>query len=115
MPTHTLTLDKDIICVWKNTVYIFEKSSSLAIGYLKHYMKIKEIKFKTKKDLYNYICKQTSSVIIFLDNKLPNINLNNARAGGMKKLKYIVEDICYINALKPIKSFQYKLDGVIYN
>lgn len=142
-PTHTLTLEKDIICVWNKNVYIFEKSSSFAIGRLKYYMKLKEIKFNTKKDLYNHICKQTSSVIIFMDNKKPDIDFNNKTVGNMKKLssyrtgikclfeikviylklsnkisknlKYIVDDICEINAVKSIKPFRYKLDGIIYN
>lgn len=41
-----------------------------------------------------------------------NLKLSNKIS---KNLKYIVDDICEINAVKSIKPFRYKLDGIIYN
>lgn len=138
-----MTLDKDAICVWNNNVYILRKSSFFAVGRLKYFVKFEEIKFKSRDCLYDFICKETSSTLLFMDNRIPSIGLNNDSVGDMKKLnsyrngikclreidviylnlylsdkvkkklKYIVDDICYIAAFKLLKPFKFNIEGIL--
>ena len=85
-PTHTLEMEKDIYCVFNNTVLIFDKSAYIAIGYLKYYVKLKQLKFNNKNKLNTYISNLTNVGIIFLNNNIPNIEFNNNQYGGMDKL-----------------------------
>ena len=136
-------MDRDIICVFNNTVLLFDKSAYIAIGYLKYYVKLKQIKFNNENNLNTYISNLTNVGIIFLNNNIPKIKFNTNQYGGMdklvsyrtnnkflddieviyintsisnnikKKLKYVMDDIVQMMALKSLKPFVMNVDAFL--
>jgi len=142
-PTHTLEMEKDIYCVFNNTVLIFDKSAYIAIGYLKYYVKLKQLKFNNKQKLHSFLSNLTDGGIIFINNEIPKINLKVNQYGGMNKLysyrtkrrflddieviyintsmsnkiksklKYVMDDIVQMMALKSLKPFRMNINAFL--
>lgn len=143
MPTHTLEMEKDIYCVFNNTVLIFDKSAYISIGNLKYYVKLEKKVFNNKQKLHLFLSNLTDVGIIFLNNEIPKIKLKVDQYGGMdklfsyrtnkrflddieviyintslsnkikSKLKYVMDDMVQMLALKTIRPFRMNIDAFL--
>lgn len=84
--THVLTLDQDVICVWNNEIFTFEKNADLRVEEFTWYVKLQCKTFNDKKDLNTYLSNIENDVIIFLDNHIPQIPFKCHDHGDMYRL-----------------------------
>ena len=84
--THALTLDYDVICVWNNEIFIFEKNADLRVEKLIWYVKLQCKTFNDKKELNAYLSNIEYASIIFLDNNIPEIDFKCHDYGDMYRL-----------------------------
>ena len=136
-------MEKDIYCVFNNTVLIFDKSAHISIGNLKYYVKLEKRVFNNKQNLHLFLANLTDVGIIFLNNEIPKIKFKVDQYGGMNKLcsyrtnkrflddieviyinisisnkiksklKYVMDDIVQMLAFKSIKPFRMNINAFL--
>ena len=83
---HVLTLSQDVICVWNNKIFIFDKNADLRVEKFTWYIKLQCKTFNDKKKLNTYLSNVENDVIIFLDNNIPDISFKCHDHGDMYRL-----------------------------
>ena len=117
---HVLTLSQNVICVWNNETFIFEKNADLRVENFTWYVKLQFKTFNDSKELNTYLSNVENDIIIFLDNNVPEMTFKCHDYGDMdrlfsykKKRKILNEvEVVYVNMELP-EELKEKLDYVM--